>query len=436
MKKLPPGMRTFTTVWAGQLVSMIGSALTSFGVGVWVYQETGSATTFGLILLFTVLPAIVVAPVAGALVDRWDRRAVMLLADSGAALSTLAMAALLVAGRLEVWHVCAAVTVSATLRTFQWPAWTATTSILVPEEQLGRASAMMSFARSAAQVVGPLLGGVLVGIIGLEGVIVIDFITFGVAVLTLAAVRFPATPRTAEGSAGKGSLLREAAHGWGYVRRNEALRWHLGYFAAFNAGLAFAWVLFPPLVLSFSTPAALGTVGAAVGLGGVAGSVVMTASGGPRHRVRGILATGALLGVCLIVMGLRPSVPLVAAAVFGITFGIPVVNSCFMRLWQPRIPPDVQGRAFAAIQVVVWSIEPVAYLAAGPLADRVFRPLLVAGGPLAPSLGPVFGVGPGRGIGLMLAVVGTSVLAATAAASLVPAFRRAERSDPPVEVPA
>jgi hypothetical protein len=107
-----------------------------------------------------------------------------------------------------------------------------------------------------------------------------------------------------------------------------------------------------------------------------------------------------------------------------------------MRLWQPRIPPDVQGRAFAAIQVVVWSIEPVAYLAAGPLADRVFRPLLVAGGPLAPSLGPVFGVGPGRGIGLMLAAVGTSVLAATAAASLVPAFRRAERSDPPVEVPA
>ncbi|HYW07375.1 MAG TPA: MFS transporter, partial [Longimicrobium sp.] len=188
LKKLPPGMRTFTTVWAGQLVSMIGTALTDFGVGVWVYQKTGSATAFALILLFTVLPSIVISPIAGALVDRWDRRVVMLLADTGAALSTLAMAGLLMVDRLEVWHVCVAVTVAATLRTFQWPAWSATTSLLVPEEHLGRASGMMNFARSASQVVGPLLAGVLVGIIGLEGVIVIDFITFGVAVLTLAVV--------------------------------------------------------------------------------------------------------------------------------------------------------------------------------------------------------------------------------------------------------
>ncbi|HYW08741.1 MAG TPA: MFS transporter, partial [Longimicrobium sp.] len=391
-----------------------------------------------LILLFTVLPSIVISPIAGALVDRWDRRVVMLLADTGAALSTLAMAGLLMVDWLEVWHVCVAVTVAATLRTFQWPAWSATTSLLVPEEHLGRASGMMNFARSASQVVGPLLAGVLVGIIGLEGVIVIDFITFGVAVLTLAVVRFPATPRTAEGAAGKGSLLREAAYGWQYIWKNVALRWHLGYFAIFNLGLAFTWVLFPPLVLSFSTPAALGTVGASVGLGAVIGSVVMTAWGGPRGKVRGILASGALLGTCLIVMGLRPSVPLVALAVFGITFGIPIINGCFMRLWQPRIAPDVQGRAFAAIQVIVWSIEPVAYLAAGPLADRVFRPLLVSGGPLASSLGPVFGVGPGRGIGLMLAAVGTFVLAGTALASLLPAFRRAEQAvpvtlKPPVE---
>ena len=426
LQKLPPGMRTFATVWTGQLVSMIGTALTDFGVGVWVYQKTGSATAFALILLFTVLPGIVISPIAGALVDRWDRRRVMVLADTGAAVSTLIIAVLLVADRLEVWHICVAVAIAGTLRAFQWPAWSATTSLLVPEEHLGRASGMMNFARSASQVVGPLLAGVLVGTIGLEGVILIDFATFGIAVLTLLAVRFPPTPRTAEGAAARGSLLREAAYGWQYIWRNVALRWHLGYFAVFNLGLAFTWVLFPPLVLSFSTPAALGTVGASVGLGAVIGSVVMTAWGGPKRRVGGILATGVLLGACLIVMGLRPWVPLIAVAVFGITFGIPVINGCFMRLWQPRIAPDVQGRAFAAIQVIVWSIEPVVYLAAGPLADRVFRPLLVEGGPLAPSLGPVFGVGPGRGIGLMLALVGGFVLVGTAVASLLPAFRRAE----------
>ena len=429
-KSLSPGMRTYSAVWFGQMVSMIGTALTDFGVGVWVYQKTGSATLFAMILLFGVLPGILISPLAGTLVDRWDRRWTMVLADTGAALSTLAMALLLVTDRLEVWHILVAVSFAAACRAFQGPAWMASTSLLVPEEHLGRASGMMNFARSAAAIAAPLLAGILVPTIGLQGVVLIDFATFLVAVGILFVVRFPPTPRSEAAEAARGSLLREAAFGWRYIGSQPALRVHLYFFALINLGLGYVWALFPPLVLGFATPTALGTVGSAMGFGLLAGSLMMTAWGGPRRKVLGILGYGVLLSVCLVMMGARPWVPLIALGVFGITLGMPVLNGSFMRLWMPRIAPDVQGRTFAAMQVMVWSSEPIAYLTAGPLADHVFKPLLVQGGPLAGSVGTVMGVGPHRGIGLLLASMGVFVLIATALASLLPAFRTAEEAVP------
>jgi MFS family permease len=427
---LPPGMRTYATVWAGQLVSMVGSSMTEFGVAVWVFQTTKSATAFGAILLFGMLPGILVSIVAGAAVDRWDRRRTMIFADTGAALSTLAIAVLYMAGSLEVWHVCIAVAFSATMRAFQQPAWAASTALLVPAEHLGRASGLMNMARSTAQIAGPLLGGVMVVLIGLGGVIVIDFITFGVAVLVLMAVRFPPVPRSAEGQAAKGSILREAGYGWKYIARHRPLRLHLTYFTLINLGLGFVWVLFPPLVLSFTNPAGLGTVGSFVGFGMLAGSMVMTATGGPRRRILGILGVGAVAGLCTMMMSLRPSAPLIAASLFGICFGFPILNGCFFRVWMPRIPADLQGRTIAAMQVMSWSAQPLAYLSAGPLADRVFKPLLMPGGPLAGSVGAVIGTGPGRGMALLLACAGFFVFAVTVIAALIPDFRTAEEAVP------
>jgi MFS family permease len=430
LERLPTGMRTFAAVWFSQMISMIGTGIAEFGVGVWVYQKTGSATLFAMILLFTVLPGIVVSPIAGPLVDRWDRRKTMIWADTGAALSTLSIILWLLAGNLQVWWIMLAITFASVCRTFQGPAWSASTTLLVPEEHLGRASGMMNFARSLSQIGGPLLGGLLVGLIGLEGVAAIDLATFVVAVGALLVVRFPPVPRSAEAAAQKPGLLSEAAYGWRYIWERRSLRAHLAFFAVINLGLAFLWALFPPLVLSFTKPAMLGIVGSSVGFGMLVGSMVMTAWGGPKRRVMGILGVGVLFGVCLILMGLRPWVPLIAASMFGITFGIPLLNGCFMRLWQPRIAPDVQGRTFAAIQVMVWSTEPIAYLTAGPLADRVFRPLLLPGGPLASTVGVVLGTGPGRGIGLMLVIVGALMLLWTGFSALSPHFHSVEREDP------
>ena len=420
-------MRTYTAVWFGQMVSMIGTGLTDFGVGVWIYQKTGSATPFAMVLLCMVVPGILATPVAGALADRWDRRRTMILADAGAALSTLFMAVLLMAGRLELWHILTAVTVASTCRAFQGPAWMASTTQLVPAEQLGRASGMMNFGRAVAGILSPVLGGVLVPTIGLQRVMLIDFATFIVAVGILVAVRFPATPPSTAPAGEKPGILKEASAGWVYVGSQPALRAHLLFFALVNLSLGYVWALHAPLVLGFASTEALGLVGSAMGAGLLVGSVAVTVSGGPKNKVGAIRGYGVLLGACLVLLGARPWVPLVALAIFGITLGIPVVNASLFSLWMPRIPPDVQGRTYSVIQVLVWSSEPVAYLTAGVLADRVFRPLLVEGGPLAASLGPVVGVGPTRGIGLLLAAVGVFVWTATAFVAMLPHFRTAEQ---------
>lgn len=435
LKSIPPGMRTFFTVWAGQLVSMIGTGMTRFALAVWVFQETGSATAYGFVLFFGMLPGIVVSLVSGVFADRWDRRRILIWSDTIAALSTLGVAVLYMTGALQVWHICAAVAVSATAGAFQLPAWGAMQALLVPEEHLGRASGLNSFARSAQQIAGPLLGGVLVLVIGLEGVILIDFATFFIALGCLAAVRFPAVPKTAAVQAAKGSVLREAKYGWQYIWRFRSLRAHLTYFASVNFVLSFLWVLFPPMVLSFTNAAGLGTVASCYGFGMMAGAMVMTAWGGPKRRVLGILGGGVLAGFGMIGMGMRPWVPLIAFSLFALCFGLPILNGCFSRIWLPRIAADVQGRAVAAITVTSWSTQPIAYLAAGPIADRFFRPLLVEGGPLAGSVGQVLGTGPGRGIGLLLILGGVAVLALTALFALIPHFYSAEDTVPIVVKP-
>lgn len=423
---LSPGMRTYTAVWFGQMVSMIGTALVDFGVGVWIYQKTGSAMPFAMVLLCMTVPGIIATPFAGALADRWDRRLTMILADAGAALSTLFMAVLLFSGQLELWHILAAVTFASTCRAFQGPAWMASTAQLVPAEQLGRASGMMNFGRAVAGIVGPALGGLLVPTIGLERVMMIDFATFGVAVAILFAVRFPPLPVKETAPGEKKSILREAAYGWKYVGSQPALRAHLLFFALVNLSLGYVWALHAPLVLGFAGPGELGIVGSAMGVGLLVGSIAMTVTGGPRNKAGAILGYGVLLGACLVMLGARPWVPLVVLAIFGITLGIPVINASLMSLWMPRIPQDVQGRTYSVIQVLVWSTEPIAYVTAGVLADAVFKPLLVQGGPLAGSLGTMVGVGPTRGIGLLLVGVGVFVWTATAFVAAIPAFRTAD----------
>src|SRR5215216_4030687 len=185
------GMLIFSVIWLGQVISLVGSGLTEFGLGVWVFQRTGAATDYALIALCISLPQVLVTPLAGTLVDRVDRRLVMLLSDSGAALSTLMIALLAWGGQLEPWHVYAAVLATSTCAAVQYPAYAALLTHLVPPERLARANGMVEMAWSASLIVAPLIAATLIELISLPGLLLVDLLTFAVGVGTLLLARIP-----------------------------------------------------------------------------------------------------------------------------------------------------------------------------------------------------------------------------------------------------
>jgi hypothetical protein len=291
---------------------------------------------------------------------------------------------------------------------------------------------MMQAARAAAQILPPVIAGVLILAIGLQGVLLIDFVTFLVAITTLLIVPIPRPQGTEPVPMEQRSLLREVAYGWRYIATRPGLVGLLFVFAIVNFLLGIISVLVTPLVLATASTAALGTVLSIGGMGMLAGSVAMSIWGGPQRRMHGVFGFLFLDGICIILAGLRPFVPLFAGAAFGFFFGLALLNGCFWTIWQSRVAPDVQGRVFATIQMIATSSLPLGYLAAGPLADYLFEPLLLAAGPLTDSIGRVIGVGPGRGIGLLFIVLGVLMILTTAVAYLNPRLRLLEDELPQV----
>jgi DHA3 family macrolide efflux protein-like MFS transporter len=418
-------MRSFSLIWFGQLVSAVGSGITGFTLGVWVYQQTGSATMFTLMGLAATLPGVVVLPLAGSLVDRWDRRRVMVACNLLGATGTLFVIALLARDSLEVWHVYPAVCViSAASAVLQLTQATVIT-LLVPKEQFGRTSGMVQSAQAAAQIVPPLLAGMLLAAIHIPGLLLIDFATYLFAILMLLLARMPRVAPSGEGRVGKPPLLRGAADGWAFIRERPGLLALLVYFSINNFIGGVARALLIPMLLSFTTAQVLGTVLSVAGAGFLLGSLVMTAWGGPKDRARGVLGFGLLFGVSVMLVGLRPSVTLVAAAAFAMYCLIPLINSCSQAIWQSKTPLDKQGRVFAVRGTIALSTAPLAYLVAGPLADRVFSPIASTG-----VVQTLLGAGPGRGIGLVFVVAGALTVLVQCAGFLQPRLRRVEEELP------
>ena len=278
------GLRTFFTVWAGQLVSVTGSTMSAFAVQFWIYSETGSVTNLAMVSLAFSLPSVLVSPFAGALVDRWDRSRVMFASDTVAAVATLALAVLYATDSLELWHVFLAVAVIGLSNAFQEPAWLASIPLLVPKAHLGRANGLVQLNQGVSLVLAPALAGAVLVTAGLQAVLFIDVATFFVAMIALLIVRFPRPEGHA--TANTSSLRAEAAVGWRFVRERPGLFGLLWIYAGVNFSLAFANVLLIPLVVAFASEGAAGGVFSAAGIGLITGSVAVSAWGGPKRRVR------------------------------------------------------------------------------------------------------------------------------------------------------
>lgn len=429
-RSLRRGMGLFALIWLGQVVSILGSGMTSFALGVKVFQNTGSVTRFALIGLCYSLPNLLLSPIAGVLADRWDRRKVLILSRVGSALTTLALYLMVQNDLLTAWRVYPLVAVNAAFTAFAWPAFIAATTVIVGKRHYGRASGMNQMGIAISQIVAPLLGGVLVVSLGLQGVIVIDFATFLFAAVTLLLVRFPAPESTAEGRAATGTVRQQMGHGWRFVVARQGLFYLLLLFAFLNFSVGIVQVLLVPLVLSFASPLVLGVVLAIASSGTLVGGTVMSVWGGPQRRVPLILMTMLGAGLLLLLGGLRPSATLIASAAFFFLLMFPIITGCAQAIWQSKVPEDLQGRVFAIRRMIAGSSLPVALALAGPLADYVFEPLMAVGGPLANSVGRAIGVGPGRGIGLLFMLAGLGVIVAVAVAARSRALRQLEDDVP------
>jgi MFS family permease/acyl carrier protein len=430
---LPPptspayGMRTFLTLWFGQLVSAFGTGLGSFTLGVWIFERTNSTTQFAMTGFTATVTMLLLTPIAGSLADRRDRRRLLILGDLGSGVTTLIMATLLFTGLMRPWHVYPIVVLMVGFTALQGPALSSSVSLLVSRSQLARASGMSQMSRAVAQIIGPLAAGVLVGKIGYSGVILIDCSTFLFAVFTILLVRIPSPPRRQEV---RSSPLSDLRYGWEYLRGLPGLFALLSLYAVTNFCMGMVQVLLTPLVLSFATPVELGTVNSAGAAGVVLGGLTLTLWGGPRRRVLGIFVFLVVQCLLLVLGGIQPSIPLITLATCAFMFTVPIAAACNQAILQSKVAADVQGRVFAVAGMIAAGSAPVASLVAGPLADRVFGPLLQIGGPLADTaVGRLIGVGPGRGMGLMFICLALLVLFAVGFAFLNPRLQQLESED-------
>ncbi len=392
-------MRIFLVVWLGQVVSLLGSKLTEFALGFWIleqtYRGTGTITQFALTILLIYLPKVIVSPVAGVLIDRWNRRNAMIMSDFATGMITIAVMFLTLSNRLEVWHIYLAVTITSSFNAFQLPAYTAAISQLVPAKDFSRANGMVQASNAVAKISAPFIAGLLIKSIGLEGVLSIDFITFVVAIITLVSVKFPPVKRFTKIKQPplRDRLLVETISGWNYIINRPALLRLLSFIAMSYFTTGMLEVVLWPLLYTPNSTEQLGLVLSIGGCGMLLGSVLMTFWKGPNNRVKTIIWFVGLQGTIVLLGGLRISIAVLAIGIFGYLFSQPIIVSCNQAVWQSKVPSRLQGRVFALQQTLERALAIVAYLCAGPLVDNVLNPLMREGGWLATHLHGVIRTG-------------------------------------------
>jgi MFS family permease len=429
-KRKLSGLFGFSIVMAGQLVSVLASYMSNFAISIWAYEKTGSAAVLGILSACFLVPFLLISPIAGAMVDRYNRKLMMMVSDLGAVLATGSILVLNATGHLEIWHFGVASVVYGLSGTFQWPAYMAAVTTMVPKEQLGRANGMMMLVDSGPGIFAPILAGVLLPIIGLTGILSIDVITFFLAIGSLLIVFVPQPGKTKEGQAVKGSLLKEGLYGFKYIFERKSLLSLLLVILGLNIAQGLAGPLTTPFILSRTNnnSTILGGVNSAFAIGGVVGGLIVSAWGGfKKRRIRGMLLGWALYGILgLIVFGLGRGLAiwLPMAVLSAMTF--PLTQSASNTIWQNKVAPDIQGRVFSARRMIAWLTDPIMPVIAGLLADKVTEPAMQSQTGLARLFGGLVGTGPGSGMALHFLLAGLLYFVVIGVAWFIPAVRNVE----------
>jgi len=418
-----------TIVLLGQAVSILASSMTGFALSVWVFQQTSSATSLGIMQTAFTLPYLLIIPLAGVMVDRYNRKLMMAVSDLAAGLGTLAILFLLTTGNLEIWHFYLENAIIGLGNAFQWPAYSAAITTMVPKEQYGRANGMMSFVQAGPGVVAPLLAGALLPLIGLNGILWIDVITFVLAIGVLMLVHIPPPRQTEEGRQSRGSLLQEAGFGFKYIFQRPSLWGYVIMLFVANLFLGFPNSVHVPMILlrTDNSSIILGAAETAGAISWTVGSLLMSAWGGPRRRIHGALL--GWIGYCVfgnVIFGLGTSlqvwIPAILLAGLGSNIGIATSQA----ILQSKVAPDVQGRVFSARRMLTWFPDTFTPILGGLLADRIMEPAMLGQGWLAKTFGWMVGNTPGSGMALIMIVFGILTILAMLSGYIVPQIRNIE----------
>lgn len=430
------GFRGFFILWFGQFISLVGSSMTRFALTIWAYQETQSALALALVAVFSFGPSVIFSPVAGAMVDRWNRKVVMAASDLIAGFSTILLLVLFNTGELAIWHLYIVGFIASTADAFQFPAFSAAVTMMVDKKHYARASGMRSLAQFASSTAAPLFGGIALAAIGLRGVFLIDIVTFVFAVGALFIINIPQPKQTADGVAARGSLWFESMYGFRYIKERPPLLGMQLIFMMSNLFFVMTTVTLAPMILAKTNNDEIlfGVVQSVMGIGGIAGGMLISLWGGPQRRVHGVflgMAGTGLLGSVVIGLGDNGLAWVVGA--FLAMFFLPLVNSSNQAIWQNKVAPDVQGRVFAVRRLIAQITVPLGMVIAGSLADFVFEPAMEPGAALADVFGGLVGTGPGAGIALLMVLTGILNAASGLSGYLFPVIRNVETLLPDFE---
>ena len=366
-------MRPFFILWTGQSLSLVGSQAVQFALIWWLTETSGSATILATATLLGLLPPIILGPVIGALIDRWDRKTVMLAADGFVAMASLLLAWLFSAGIANIPHVLVLLFLRSLGAAFHSPAMTASTTLMVPEKHLTRIQGLNQGMQGLLTIVAAPLGALLFAIFSMTTVMMVDVGTALLAILPLLAIRVP-RPTRSDGP-GQSSVWEETAAGFRYLVRRRGHRTLIAMAALINALLVPAFSLLPLLVFERLNGGAaqFGWLSSSLGVGLIVGGVALGGWGGFRKRITTTLTSMTALGAAVTAVGLTPTSSFLWALVSMSCVGliVPLVNGPVYAILQATIAPDYQGRVFSLVASLATAAAPLGLIVAAPVAEIV-----------------------------------------------------------------
>lgn len=402
-------MRDFLILWGSQMISSLGSSMTSFALIIWVYQQKGTAISISLLSFFTYLPSILFCFIAGTLADRWNKKHIMLTSDLVAAMGTVLVLTLYSTGKLHTWHLYFVNFLISFMNAFQSPAVYVATSLLVPKEHYVRAGGLHAFSNSLVSILTPALATSVLAFGGLKTVLIVDISTFAVAFLTLLFfVKLPEAAHQIE--LVKQSFFQNCLDGVRFLRKRRGLLHLIAFFSFINL-IAYmtGFNLMPALILARtgSNQVALGLISTALGIGTLVGSILVTVFKPPKNRVQVVLISCAVsFAICNLIWAIGRSVPIWIFAAFAGNLPLPFLNANLMAIMRASVPIEMQGRVFSTRDTLQYSTIPLGLFLGGFLADHVFEPFMQIPSPIQKFLSLLVGSDKGSGMAVMFLITG------------------------------